>query len=70
MENTEWLCGPPDLIIEKLMAIQERYPGLEQIDVSCANSTPQSMMLEQLERFGEEVMPAFKGRVTAPVTAD
>ena len=29
-----WLCGPPELIIERLSDLQERLPGLEQVNVS------------------------------------
>ena len=29
VEGGGWLCGPPGLITEKIMEIQERYPGLE-----------------------------------------
>ncbi|PKB79070.1 MAG: hypothetical protein BZY88_15175 [SAR202 cluster bacterium Io17-Chloro-G9] len=55
-----WLCGPPDMIIEKISDVQDRYPGLEQINVGSVIGTPQSVVLEQLERFGKEVMPAFR----------
>ena len=55
-----WFCGPPESIIERLMAIQEKYPGLESVNVQQAIGTPQSVILEQLERFAKEVMPAFK----------
>lgn len=65
-----WLCGPPELIIEKLMAVQEGYPGLEEVNVGSVIGTPQNVLLEQLERFATEVMPAFKGKVPSPATAD
>jgi alkanesulfonate monooxygenase SsuD/methylene tetrahydromethanopterin reductase-like flavin-dependent oxidoreductase (luciferase family) len=55
-----WLCGPPELIIEKLMNVQKRYPGLDQVTVNNAVSTPEGVILEQLDRFAKEVMPAFK----------
>ena len=55
-----WLCGPPELIIEKLMDVQERYPGLNQITVNNAVGTPERVILEQLDRFAKEIMPAFK----------
>ncbi len=55
-----WLCGPPALIAEKLMAIQDQYPGLEQVHVGQVIGTPQRVILEQLEWFAREVMPAFK----------
>ena len=57
-----WLCGPPEMVTEKLMGIQDRYPGLEQINVGSVIGTPQSVVLEQLDAFGKDVMPKFKGR--------
>ena len=65
-----WLCGPPELITEKLLEIQDKYPGLEQINVGQTVGTPQGIILEQLERFAKEVMPAFKSQVPAPAIAD
>jgi alkanesulfonate monooxygenase SsuD/methylene tetrahydromethanopterin reductase-like flavin-dependent oxidoreductase (luciferase family) len=65
-----FLCGPPELIVEKLKAVEERYPGLERVGVSHPVGTPQRVILEQLEWFAQEVMPAFKGRVAAAVPAD
>ena len=65
-----WLCGPAELITERLMEIQEKYPGLEYLNVGTVIGTTESMILEQLERFAEEVMPAFKGRVGAPALED
>ena len=55
-----WLCGSPESIIEKLEDLQDRYPGLEQINAGSVVGTPQRVILEQLERFGKEVMPHFK----------
>ena len=58
-----WLCGPPEMVAEKLMEVQDRYPGLEQINVGSVIGTPQNVILEQLETFGKEVMPRFKAQV-------
>ena len=55
-----WLCGPAELVTEKLMDVQSRYPGLEVVNIGSPVGTPQSVILEQLERFAKEVMPAFK----------
>ena len=55
-----WLIGPPEDITEQLMEIQHRYPGLEVINVGQPVGTPQKVILEQLERFSKQVMPAFK----------
>ena len=65
-----FLAGPPDLIIEQLKGLEERYEGLERVAVSHPMGTPESLIVEQLQRFSEEVMPAFKGRVGEPVSAD
>ncbi len=55
-----WFCGPPELVKEKLFALQEKYPGLETINVGHPVGTPQRVILEQLEWFARDVMPAFK----------
>ena len=65
-----WLCGPPELVAEKLNAIQEMYPGLTQINVGSVVGTPQKVILEQLEWFGKEVMPQFKAQASVAVPAD
>ena len=70
VEAGAWLCGPPELIIEKIQSIQDRYPGVEEINVGSVVGTPQSVILEQLEWFGKEVMPTFKNQVKAAALAD
>ena len=55
-----WLCGPAELIIEKLMDVQQRLPGLEEISLNNTIGMPQDAILEQLDRFSAGVMPAFK----------
>lgn len=65
-----WLCGPPELVAEKLNTIQEMYPGLTQINVGSVVGTPQKVILEQLEWFGKEVMPQFKAQANVAVPAD
>ena len=47
--------------IERLMELQDKYPGLKGVHVGCTRmGTPLDVMLEQLERFALEVMPKFK----------
>jgi len=60
MKAGSWLIGPPELITEQLMEIQHKYPGLEVVNVGQVVGTPQAVILEQLERFAAQVMPAFK----------
>jgi hypothetical protein len=56
----ERLIGPPEEITERLMELQHKYPGLEVVNVGQPVGTPQAVILEQLERFSVQVMPAFK----------
>jgi alkanesulfonate monooxygenase SsuD/methylene tetrahydromethanopterin reductase-like flavin-dependent oxidoreductase (luciferase family) len=70
IEAGSWLCGPPELIIEKLQELQDRYPGLEEINVGQVIGTPQRVILEQLEIFANEVMPAFTNQAKLAAPAD
>ena len=56
-----WLVGPPERIVEQLKEVQERLPGLEAVNLGPVVSTPKSVILEQLEWLGSEVVPAFRG---------
>jgi hypothetical protein len=64
------LCGTPEQIIEDLKAVEKRYPGLNRIITTLPVGTPQSVILEQIEQFATEVMPAFQGRAAAAAIAD
>jgi alkanesulfonate monooxygenase SsuD/methylene tetrahydromethanopterin reductase-like flavin-dependent oxidoreductase (luciferase family) len=55
-----WLIGPAEQIVEHLRAAQEMNPGLEEINVNLPVGTPQRVIVDQLERFAREVMPAFR----------
>lgn len=55
-----WYCGPPEGCIEYLQTLQEKYPGLEVVNASSGMGTPKEVMVEQLEWFGKEVLPAFR----------
>jgi alkanesulfonate monooxygenase SsuD/methylene tetrahydromethanopterin reductase-like flavin-dependent oxidoreductase (luciferase family) len=62
-----FLCGSPAEIVEHLKNLEKRYPGLERVSVSLSVGVPKAVCLEQLERFGKEVMPAFgKAPARAP----
>ncbi len=60
-----WLIGPSDHVVDRLREIQEAYPGLEEINVGQPVGAPQRVIVEQLERFAREVMPAFRPVGTA-----
>jgi alkanesulfonate monooxygenase SsuD/methylene tetrahydromethanopterin reductase-like flavin-dependent oxidoreductase (luciferase family) len=62
-----FLTGNAQEIIDHLMALEEKYPALDRVSVSLSVGVPKAEALEQLQRFGEEVMPAFqKARVLEP----
>jgi len=69
VERGGFLCGPPELVIEQLKRVEAEYPGLDRISVGQPAGTPQKVILEQLEWFAREVMPAFN-TANAPVPAD
>ncbi len=54
-----WICGPPEHVVERLQDVAASYPGLRHINVGSVVGTPQRVVLEQLEWFGSEVIPAF-----------
>src|ERR1700753_1399951 len=55
-----FLTGSADEIIEHLKKLEKAYPGLDRVSISPSLGVPQSVILEQVERFAKEVMPAFK----------
>src|SRR5262249_2011801 len=59
VQNRSWLCGPSAEIVTYLKEVERKYPGLEHIMIAWALGTPRDLMIEQLERFAREVMPAF-----------
>ncbi len=54
-----FLAGPPEQIIEQLKKLEATYPGLDRVGVSHPMGTPQAEIIEQLQMFAEQVMPAF-----------
>ena len=55
-----WLCGPAEEIIEHLKGVEQRYPGLERINLGSVMGMPLEVYKDQLSRFADEVMPAFQ----------
>ncbi len=60
VSNRTWLCGPPRDIVAYLKDVERRYPGLDHVMIGWALGTPRDLMIEQLTRFAQEVMPAFR----------
>ena len=60
MKLGSWFAGTPQQLIEHLKKLEERYPGMQHINLSTSIGTPKAVMLEQFQRVAEEVMPAFR----------
>ena len=56
-----WFAGTPDDLVAFLKGVEEKYPGMEHINLSSPLTTPKSVMLEQFHMVAEEVMPHFRG---------
>lgn len=59
-DNRSWYCGPPEGFIEYIQELEDAFPGLEMINVQASMGTPEHVLIEQLEIFSKEVMPAFQ----------
>ena len=60
VQNHAYLCGPSEAIVAHRKGVEEKYPGLRNISVATVMGMPRSVFMEQLQRFAEEVMPAFR----------
>jgi len=57
----QYLVGPADRITEQLMEVQQKYPGLQEINIGVTNmGMPTSASMDQLEWFAKDVMPHFE----------
>ena len=59
-DNGAWYCGPPEGFVDFLGTLNEKFPGLEDVNVQSAMGTPEAVMVEQLEWFAKDVMPAVR----------
>jgi alkanesulfonate monooxygenase SsuD/methylene tetrahydromethanopterin reductase-like flavin-dependent oxidoreductase (luciferase family) len=60
VQGGAWFVGPPSRVIERIQDLQERFPGLDEVHVGQVVATDERVILEQLDRFATDVMPAFK----------
>ncbi len=60
MKTGAWFAGTAQELVDHLKTIERRYPGMQHINLSTSLGTPKAVMLEQFQRVGEEVMPAFR----------
>jgi alkanesulfonate monooxygenase SsuD/methylene tetrahydromethanopterin reductase-like flavin-dependent oxidoreductase (luciferase family) len=59
MKLGSWFAGTPDELVAFLKGVEEKYPGMEHINMSSPLTTPKELMLEQFHMVAEEVMPHF-----------
>ena len=55
-----WLCGPPESVVEALKQAEERYPGVQRVNIGSVMGMPLEVFKDQLSIFAEEVLPAFQ----------
>ncbi len=59
VDRGAWFAGTTDEIVAVLRDLEQRYPGLENVHLSSPLTTPQTVVIEQLEAIAAEVMPQF-----------
>ena len=64
-----WFAGTPDDLVAHLKSFEERYPGMQHINLSPPLTTPKDKMVEQYRMVGELVMPHFRSRPAVQAAA-
>jgi len=62
LELGSWFAGTPDDLVAHLKYLEERYPGMQHINLSPPLTTPTEQIVEQYRLVGEQVMPHFRDR--------
>ena len=55
-----WLCGTSADVVEHFKGIEEKYPGVERVNIGAVMGMPLEVFKDQLSIISEEVMPSFK----------
>ena len=66
MRSRSWFCGTADEMIGYLRRSRSSFPGARDGECAVEHGHARSVMVEQLERFAAEVMPAFRNEREAP----
>ena len=61
LSEADVTVDPPEGFVAYLEELQDRYPGLEDVNVQSSMGTPGAVMIEQLTAFAEGVMGKFGG---------
>src|SRR5437763_1132918 len=62
MKLGSWFAGTADDLVVHLKSFEERYPGMQHINLSPPLTTPKNQIVEQYRMVGELVMPHFRSR--------
>ena len=65
-----WFAGTPNDLVAHLKGFEERYPGMQHINLSQPLTTPKDKMVEQYRMVGELVMPHFRSRAAVQAAAE
>ena len=60
MDAGSWICGTSEDVVESLKVIEEKYPGVERVNIAAVMGMPLDVFKDQLSIVSEEVMPSFK----------
>jgi len=60
VEAGSWLCGTSADIVEHFKGIEEKYPGVERVNIGAVMGMPLEVFKDQLSIISEEVMPSFR----------
>ena len=69
LELGSWFAGTPDDLVAHLKRFEERYPGMQHINLSPPLTTPKDKIVEQYRVVGELVMPHFRRRPAVQAAA-
>ena len=47
------------MIVEHLQSVQEKFPGVERVNLGAVMGMPREVFKDQLTKFAEEVIPSF-----------
>jgi len=69
MKLGSWFAGTPDDLVAHLKSFEERYPGMQHINLSPPLTTPKDRIVEQYRMVGELVMPHFRSGLRVQAAA-
>ncbi|MCI0901526.1 MAG: LLM class flavin-dependent oxidoreductase, partial [Chloroflexi bacterium] len=61
VEAGSWVCGTSEDVVERFKSIEEKYPGVERVNIAAVMGMPLEVFKDQLSIVAEEVMPSFNG---------